>query len=194
MIKQMNVKRIVFCDNSMALEPIGLNELANQYSKEFEWLSFRGDNLKAVAQGKGYGEGEIIEFALNHSTVLQKANYFIKVTGRVIVKNIDFLVTFMNTNRMYFCRNTSTNVDTKFYGLPVEDYKKAFLSLYKEVDDKKGKYLENLFSDQILGENLIVHNYIVFPDVQGISGSTGKSYALPLKTRMKLTIKSHLKI
>lgn len=193
-IKETGIKRIVYCDNSSASEPEALNELANQRSKEFEWLSFKGDSEKAVTQGKGYGEGEIIKYALDHSALLQEANYFIKVTGRVIVRNIDFLVAFMNANRLYFSRNTSTNVDTKLYGLPIEMYRKKFLNLYNEVDDKNGKYLENLFSDLIYGERLKIYNYIVFPNVQGVSGSTGKSYTLPLKARIKLTIKSYLKM
>ena len=192
-IKKTSIRKIVYCDNSMALKEDAISKLANQYSKEFEWLSFMGDNVKAVAQGKGYGEGEIIEFALKHSRLLQNAKYFIKVTGRVIIRNIDILIPFMNMKKMYFCRNTSTNIDTKLYGLPTEIYKKAFLTLYRDVDDKKGKYLENLFSEQILGQHLVVHNFIVFPDAQGVSGSTGKSYSLPLKTRIKLTIKSYFK-
>lgn len=193
-IKETSIKRIVYCDNSSSPEPVALNELANKRSKEFEWLSFNGDSAKAVIQGKGYGEGEIIEYALNHSTLLQKANYFIKVTGRVKVRNIVFLINFMNANRMYFCRNSSTNVDTKLYGLPIEAYKKDFIYLYNEVDDKKGKYLENLFSDRISGQQLEIYNFVVFPNVQGVSGSTGKPYTLPLNTRIKLTIKSYLKM
>lgn len=191
-IKKTKIKKIVYCDNSMAVKDNEINNLAIQYSKEFEWLSFMGDRVKVVTQGKGYGEGEIIEYALENSKLLQSANYFIKVTGRIIIKNIDFLTSFMNANRMYFCRNTSTNIDTKLYGLPIEAYKKDFLKLYDEVDDKNGKYLENLFSDRILKEQLTVHNYIVYPNVQGISGSTGKTYTLPMKTRIKLAIKSHL--
>ncbi len=193
-IKKTNIRKIVYCDNSMASKNDEISILANQYSKEFEWLSFQGDNVNAVEQGKGYGEGEIIKYALNNSKLLQKANYLIKVTGRVIVRNIDLLIAFMNTNRMYFCRNTSTNVDTKFYGLPIEAYKKDFLNLYKEVNDKKGKYLENVFSDRILERQIDVYSFIVFPNAQGISGSTGKSYTLPLKTRIKLTVKSHFKV
>ena len=193
-IKKTSIRKIVYCDNSMVLKSDEICKLANQYSKEFEWVSFMGDNVKAVAQGKGYGEGEIIEFALKHSRLLQNAHYFIKVTGRVIIKNINILLPFMNVNKMYFCRNTSTNVDTKLYGIPIEAYEKTFLTLYKEVDDRNGKYLENLFSERILGQHLPVHNFIVYPDAQGVSGSTGKSYTLPLKTRIKLTLKSHFKM
>ena len=193
-IKETNIRKIVYCDNSKALIDDEISNLAKRYLKEFEWLSFKGDSVKAVTQGKGYGEGEIIEYALENSKQLQNSEYFIKVTGRVIVRNIDFLITFMNEHRMYFFRNSPTNVDTKLYGVPVESYKKDFLTLYKEVDDKNKKYLENLFSEQIIRNHLTPHSFVVFPNARGISGSTGKSYSLSLKSRIKLTIKSHLKM
>ncbi len=193
-IKNTSIKKIVYCDNSMAPKVDEISKIANRYSKEFEWLSFVGDNVKAVTQGKGYGEGEIIEFALEHSKLLKNAHCFIKITGRVIIKNINTLLPFMKMDKMYFCRNTPTNVDTKLYAIPIEVYKKYFLTLYKDVDDRNGKYLENLFSERILEQHMVIHNFIVFPDARGISGSTGKPYALPLRTRIKLSLKNHLKM
>lgn len=193
-IEKTKIQRIVFCDNSLAQVAEELNVLARKHSKSFEWLSFSGNHAKAVSQGKGYGEGEIIEYALNHSTLLHDSEYFIKVTGRVIIKNVNFLLRFMHKKNMYFCRNSQTNIDTKFYGIPIQTYKNHFQDLYKKVDDNKGKYLENLFSDEIQQEQLKVYNFAVYPDAKGISGSTGKPYSIPLKRRIKLTIKSFLKM
>jgi len=191
-IEETNIKKIVFCDNSAENEPKELCELARRKSKQFEWLSFQGNNAKAVEQGKGYGEGEIIEYALKNSSLLKESKYFIKVTGRVKVRNIDCLLFFMKNSHLYFVRNSPFNVDTKVYGIPSEVYKKFFLYAFKEVDDIEGIYLEHLFSEVIVKNQLKIHNFVVFPNVQGISGSTGITYSVSLKRRIWLTIKSYI--
>ena len=56
--------------------------------KEFEWISFQGNTTKTQEKGKGYGEGEIIEYAINHSQLLAKSKMLMKLTGRFYVKNM----------------------------------------------------------------------------------------------------------
>ena len=41
-----------------------LKEMAFSKRKEFEWLSFLGDQDMVLKRGKGYGEGEIIKYVL----------------------------------------------------------------------------------------------------------------------------------
>ncbi|MBV8887332.1 MAG: hypothetical protein JO235_25510 [Chroococcidiopsidaceae cyanobacterium CP_BM_RX_35] len=41
----------------------------------------------SLEYGKGWGEGEIIEYAINHSKILNKSTRFYKVTGRLFVEN-----------------------------------------------------------------------------------------------------------
>lgn len=192
-INMPSIKRIVFCDNSSAVEVESLYELAKKKDKQFEWISFLGNTVESIKRGKGYGEGEIIEYALKKSKLIKESDYIIKVTGRIIIKNINFLLKYMHSDKLYFVRNTNINVDTKLYGIPIETYKKYFIDLYKSVDDINNRYLENLFSDAILDNKLKIHSFIVYPNVEGISGSTGKSYSYPLSKRVKLTIMDYLR-
>ena len=191
-IEKTSIASIVFCDNSGTRAPEHLFELAQKYSKRFEWISFLGDKKKSVEQGKGYGEGEIIEYALSHSSILKSAGYIVKVTGRVVIRNINLLLRFMREDRIYFLRNTANNVDTKLYGMPILTYQHYFSKLYLDVDDLHGRYLENKFSDAIIKNGIHIDPFIVFPNAQGISGSTGQPYTIPIINRIKQTIKIHM--
>ena len=85
------IKKIVVCDNSgfdySKVERLSAG--AKQHGKEIEFLSFQGDKDKIKQQGKGYGEGEIMAYTLKNSRLLGEGSDFFKVTGRVIVLNID---------------------------------------------------------------------------------------------------------
>ena len=52
-----------------------------------ECLSFNNDTESVAKHGKGYGEGEIIKYALAHSTFLNEADYFAKCTSKMWVNN-----------------------------------------------------------------------------------------------------------
>ena len=58
-------------------------------SGRLEYLSFDGNHAKE--RGKGYGECEIIQYALKNSTTIQSAKdkRIAKITGRLIIKNIN---------------------------------------------------------------------------------------------------------
>ena len=78
---------IVFSENSGT----SINSYFNSYNnnKRLELLSFKGNNNKD--RGKGYGEAEIIDYALKKSLIIEshKNNCsIIKITGRLIVRNI----------------------------------------------------------------------------------------------------------
>ncbi len=44
---------------------------ADDAGKQFEYICFSGDANKVAEYGKGYGEGEIIRYALHHSRVIE---------------------------------------------------------------------------------------------------------------------------
>lgn len=90
--KQDSIKNIVFVDNSgYSLD--SLKEIAkkeNPYNKNVEFLSF----LYKPEQDADISLGEllIIDYGLKHSTLLSLADRFVKVTGRIFIRNIDNIV------------------------------------------------------------------------------------------------------
>lgn len=82
-----DISSIIFCENSNTkFDFHKVKELALIQGKELEVLVFNG-NLKSEIYGKGWGEGEIIEYALEHSKLLKNSFAFYKVTGRLFVDN-----------------------------------------------------------------------------------------------------------
>ena len=84
-----SINKIVFCENSnYKFDSRALYELAKKNNKLLEILQFNGNYSQIVDRGKGYGEGEIIEYALQNSKLFLQSKYFVKVTGRLDRKSV----------------------------------------------------------------------------------------------------------
>ena len=90
-ITNCKYKKIVFCDNSNFKDFPDLEDKAKDNGVELELLAFKGDSEMVVKKGKGYGDGEIIEYALTNSKLIGSCEYFIKISGRYIFDNINKL-------------------------------------------------------------------------------------------------------
>lgn len=180
LLRVTNANKIVFCENSNArVDFQDLYKLAKYNKKQFEFIQLKGNEQKTIFQGKGYGEGEIIEYVLKNSDLIKDENFFYKLTGRLFIKNLDKIIKNTNKYNNYFntdLKHVTNMVDTKFYGVKIEDYKKYFLKAYESVDDSNNLYLEHIFYN-IIRQNKIPHKNIpVYPIVLGESGSTGSIY------------------
>ena len=78
---------IVYVDNSN-VNIKEYNVFSNIAEDRLELLSFDGNHDKE--HGKGFGELEIIDFAINHSRIINnnKNVSLIKITGRLIIVNV----------------------------------------------------------------------------------------------------------
>lgn len=196
-INNSKLKNIVFCDNSNSfIQKIDdLKQLAKKKNKNFEYLFFQGNQEAVLKKGKGYGEGEIIQYVLKHSCLVKKSTILVKVTGRLIVKNINFILFFIHKNQNYFDVVKTKVCDTRFYIVSKEIYNQFFIKAYKQVNDQKDIWIEHIFKKIILNNNLSFKLFPIQPNIVGISGSTGKKYKnyCKLKYYVKLIlIKIHL--
>lgn len=186
--------KVVFCENSnFGTEKISyLKDIAKKNGVELEMLSFRGNVEEACVHGKGYGEGEIMDYVFSHSELIRTETYFVKLTGRLKVENIKAIVSRMNRQRTYFNipNRTLRNIyDTRMYGMPISQFKDYFLDSYDKVMDEQGIFLETVYT-QILQEcSVQVHNFPRYPRIVGISGSGGIVYSY---TEWKCKIKDVL--
>ena len=84
-IEQDGIQKIVFCDNSnyvneeLSLIKDDLQTHAQMNRKELEWLTFQGDFAAVQTFGKGFGEGEIMEYVMAHSELMKSEDYFVIV-------------------------------------------------------------------------------------------------------------------
>lgn len=172
---------IVFCENSNA--DISKSYFKQISSKRLEILTFDGNNDKT--HGKGYGEAEIIEYAINHSTMIYKNTCLVKITGRLILNNIKSLVRQLNLGILpkssIICSFNSDFVtaDSRLIIAPCNFYK-MFLKNKDKIDDNRGVYFEHVLSRTIKEQR--VYSFFPFisePQIIGISGSTGTEYKIP---------------
>lgn len=179
-----NVGAIIICDNSnfdySKVELLRQTALKN--NKEVEFLSFNGDSAKIYEYGKGFGEGEILEYIFKTSDTLKRYSSFYKVTGRLIVKNIDRIIDVSDPDTNYFEKsgvNPFVNlkvIDTRFYQCTVSTFSKFFLNEYEKVDDKNNHFLEHCYYNVYIENREIFHGFKKIPIISGISGSTGVVY------------------
>lgn len=174
-----SITHIIFCDSTnYPFDYSSIVEQARQKDKTLEIHSFSGDKEKVRKQGKGYGEGEIMDYLLKHSAALKNCNCFYKLTGRVIVKNFD-AVHHSSADSHFLCYHTINEdrkslVSTVFYRISKDMYLHRLRDAYSEVNDEQGHYLEMVYFQKLKDTDL--RSFKTFPIISGISGSTGMRY------------------
>lgn len=151
-------------------------------SGRMEYLTFVGNQDKE--RGKGYGECEIIEFALNNSKYIisSKDKRIVKITGRLIVKNITEIIKWhylLFSKRTIFCAINSelSFPDSRFIIAPISFYR-CFLNFKETINDSKDYYFEHALCDTIKKEiNYPFSPFLLMPCIEGVSGSTGEIYS-----------------
>jgi hypothetical protein len=181
--------RIVLCDGSgFDLGPF-LADLPCETKKRVEHLSFTNSVDMVRTRGKGWGEGEIVNFALEHSETLRAASAFAKCTGKLWIPNYVQCVRKFNgvASFDFNGRLKPRFIDTRFYIVSKDFFFARLANVYKTVQDNQGFYLEHAFL-HALGD---VHpgNYAMLPVpwIQGTSGSMATRYEQP---RLKRLVRS----
>lgn len=196
-IKNTKIQNIVFCDNTE--EPINseLVKLAKEYDKCFEWMCFSGDIKRAEEKGKGYGEGEILSYVLKNSILIKQCTHMAKITGRLILRNIDCIVKLLSGAENYFNsyidKNNSFFIDTRFFVINIFDYQDKFLNAYLNVNDRYGYYLEHSLASEIQKNDFMYRNFPIALDIRGVSGSTGMMYYTPRAKLVNRSVRKYIR-
>lgn len=177
-IIESNFDVIIFCENTMSDFPIeDCENLAHEYGKQIEFIFFLGNVTRINKQGKGFGDGECIEYAINHSKYLQNDSVcFYKVTGRLFIENINRILKDNEKKENCFLRLgfKLLHVGTFFFKVQVAFFKKKLINEYMTVNDSDGKYLEVIYYNVLIKES--VKCFSSYPYIYGLSGSTGELY------------------
>lgn len=172
--------KIVFCNNSG--EDIS-NKIIQNKKKRVEFLSFNGNNFDKNF-GKGYGEFIIIKYALENSLFIKEADYIIKITGRIKVKNItkslflnDLFLVFPK-KRVYITLEDSCNIATSNYFIAPKSFFDFFVNIENGINDSGGYYFEHLLFDFIERHryDFFYADFLIMLDVEGVAGTNGVSY------------------
>lgn len=188
-IQNTAIKNIVFCDNSAQPANEMLYRKARENGKNFEWLSFKGNYEKTEECGKGFGEGEILEYAVNNSKLTSKCKYMAKVTGRLRLLNINAVIKLLSTSPYHFSSYIDEEnhlfIDTRFFVIETCRFREDFLDAYKNVNDSRGFFYEYAIAAKIQEKRIIYRDFPLALNIAGDSGSLGYSYHWTRKRLIK---------
>lgn len=146
------VRRIIFGENSnTTFDFTRIVRHLEKAGKEVEVLVFDG-NKDSARFGKGYGEGEILEYLHGRSRLLRQADSFYKVTGRLFVRNFDPIseaTTSQHAFRRKYAKKPGnpSKVDTTFFKCGRDLFASRLMHAYREVDDMKRRFIEHVYFD-----------------------------------------------
>lgn len=150
-------------------------------SGRLEYITFDGNNYDRKL-GKGYGEAKLIERAFQDSAFIRDSEYIIKITGRLILENVNAIAKKSKPGYVY--TNTEL-VDGKIRSLSyVFSSPKTFLPEYflphiGKLNDSEGYYFEHLLYEAIVEWRKDGKNSSEFPlplKITGQSGTSGTAY------------------
>jgi hypothetical protein len=114
--------QIVICDGSgYDFSPVLVQMFPNH---RIEALHFQNSSALVRQLGKGYGEGEIVKYALQHSNLLASSTFFAKCTSKLWVNNFDACVRHWNGTMLFQAKISNVlknsplvfrHIDTRFY-------------------------------------------------------------------------------
>jgi hypothetical protein len=180
--------KIIICDGSN----FDFSSIANELfpTANIECLFFQNSNHLVKQYGKGYGEGEIIDYALRHSLFLNQADFFTKCTSKLWVKNYINCLNSWNGSFKIDCNyqniKSLNNIkigyfDTRFYLTSKLFYKKYLSTAHLNVNDLKDQPLERCFKEIIESNNIDKYMFPILPIIKGVSGSTEINYKHTIK-------------
>lgn len=193
-----HISHIILCDNTNIdydFRPI--EEYLKKHGIIFELLTFQGDFSKVQKYGKGYGEGEIIKYALANSKYLREDDAsFYKVTSRLFVNNFSIIQKHLTDvpnafppskekcyiylakkikRKLFGQTKHCKSIQTQFYKCNVSFYKQYLLHAFEDVRDHEGLYMEHVFFGALCRKNVFILKPL--PIYTGVSGTSGKIYS-----------------
>ena len=118
--------------------------------------------------------------AFRHSKLLSQCDIVVKITGRLIVRNISQLVKDnrrMMTNTIQTFYPHDKMIDSRLVILPKSLCHNDFLAKKNSINDTQGYFFEHLLYDTIISRKKFVFvPFLHVPLIDGMSGSTGNLY------------------
>ena len=125
-------------------------------------------------KGKGFQEFYTLDrFVKDHL----QSPYFIKVTGRYIVKNVAELIANLKAPVHIDLHRKMKVAITGFFAMEKSIYLEHFYGKYKDADDLAGRFIEHVVYDKIMNTDLKSKTALLpfNPQYRGVSGSYGGS-------------------
>lgn len=177
------IKKIVIADATgktlLNQEELQLLMQVNTSVEQIHYL--QNDEIMKV-KGKGYAEGELINFSINNSEFLNSESNFFKCTGKIYCRNFEIISNMIEQHNLknVFWRHISEGdpikpwADMRFFYTSKDFCKEFLIPAYLKSNDNIGIAAEyHCFN--ILNEKLPIAKAFR-PLLSGFSGGTGAQY------------------
>lgn len=168
---------VVFCENTEC----DFSDHFRYYIQlgRLEYLTFRGNDYDK-SRGKGYGEACIIKYALSHSSILQKSRFVLKITGRLLVENIQHIIStsFTSFHRLFRCSFTYNEfIQSHCFLVDTHSLSEIMQCNIETINDTQGFYFEHFMHTELVKRKDLLVIPFIFPlIVNGVSGTNGDPY------------------
>jgi hypothetical protein len=147
-----------------------------------EQIHYKQASESVIKNGKGYGEGKLIEFAINNSELLSRVEHFFKCTGKTYVRNFPGIAEGIKKNNVLglFWKHIGTDgtamnpwADCRFYYTSKAFASKHLIPAYLASDDN-GTFCENQVYEEL--NRTMAVSRSERPFIAGYAGGTGEPY------------------
>ncbi len=185
------ITKIVFVENSDSdLTPLKNLAAQSTADKKVEFISHPNGNNFPPEFGKGYGEMTMLNYALDHSKLIEEKTRVWKGTGRLILSNIDKLIQTAPKDYLVYCDlhneypmfSLGHFFDPRFYSFCREGYERFFRLPNEKLEYQ---YIEQYYFESLKAaadNKLVVPRFKAQPFIDGYSGSANTSYSSWKKT------------
>jgi hypothetical protein len=156
------------------------------FGKMIECISFQNNSSLVQQHGRGYGEGEIIKFALKNSKFILSNSSFVKCSSKLWVENFSECMKQWNGKALFkgvfnhtFSLGKVTQfsyIDTRFYAINIETYEQSFIHAHENIKKTMGHGLEECFADIYINQSHPAYLMHTPPVICGVGGGIGKYY------------------
>lgn len=179
-LKQSRFKKIVFVENSGFDARLISESISSVVTDaDIEILSFDGSDYEP-ALGKGYGEKEIIKYAMSNSRLLDQCDGFVKVNGRYFVAQLDCLISLLPVNMDIFSdlRPCFDYSDSRVFYCSKRFYSSFLEPALDGIDERIQFYFEHALAKAIMSSIKVGFRFRLMPpiEIDGFSGSQGHSH------------------
>ena len=150
-------------------------------SNRLEYITFEGNNYDKNL-GKGYGEALLIKEAFKRSRFLKESKYVVKITGRLVIRNIQ-----QGLSSRLLCINHLFRADlrervhlwTTLFVIETKMLKTIIDQNIETINDSKGFFFEHaIYNGLIKDKSVKLIPFIHETKVEGVSGTVaGRTYA-----------------
>jgi len=186
---------LVFCENSCH----DITKLEKCANDKTEILQDEGQDFPKHL-GKGFGEMQIIEYAVQNSRLISECDWVVKVTGRYFIKNIERIVTgLLGDADTYVMANLQRELrwgDSYIFAFK-PSFVLTYLLRYKDdLNDSERFYFEHALSRAILRAVSDGYKWHPLPSkaiISGCSGTTGKDKGVGYLKWLRLEVLFQIK-